>query len=270
MHDTEQILKKNNIQYTRQKAVVIDSKETENSHLTNEIIGCALSHITLWKTIVKKELKSAVIFEDDMFLIEGWQDILKDGVRDTPDDWDILTLGNFGIKTKSDMYDSPFNFILFCIVKCLNMGYECDNRYITRNIIKPYFFTGLYGYAISNKGARKLLKYMKNMEDIKFHIDVMISYYNKNINIYSLSNDIVYQRLETSTINTNTVMKNNRIKFHFEIINYIDSKNVKYDYYMNVPIYKLNMLHYEIIINGWFILIVLLLLSILYKIKNNK
>jgi hypothetical protein len=94
----------------------------------------------------------------------------------------------------------------------------------------------------------------------------MISYYNKNLNIYSLNKDIVYQRLEKSTINT-TVMKNNRIKFHFEVLNYIDSKNIKYDYYMNVPIYKLNALQYEIIINGWFILIILIMSIIFIKKK---
>lgn len=271
MKITNKILKDNNINYVRQEATVIDLK---NSHLTNEIIGCALSHLKLWKKVIKLKLKNAVIFEDDIFLVNNWDIILKDGIKDVPDNWDILTLGNFGIKTKSDIFDSPFNFIFYCIIKYLNIGYECENRYITRNIIRPYFFTGLYGYAISNKGAHKLLQYINNVNDIKFHIDVMISCHNNNLNIYSLNNDIVYQRLEQSTINTkNTILKNNKIKFHFEMLNYIDSKNIKYDYYMNVPIYKLNILQYEIIINGWFIFIMFIIIIvniiITLKLKNS-
>jgi glycosyl transferase family 25 len=261
MMDTDRILSDNKIKYSRSEATVIDVRD---SHLTNEIIGCALSHIKLWHKIVNENIESALIFEDDMFLTDDWNEVLQKGINDLPNDWDIFTLGNFGIKNKDDIYDSPFNFIFYCIINCLNI--ECETKKISENIVVPYFFTGLYGYAVSNKGAKKLISRIKDINDIKFHIDVMISMYNKELNIYSLNKDIVYQRLEESTINTNTVMKNNRIKLHFEILNKVDTKNIKYDYYMNVPIYKFNISKYEIVINGWFLFIIFLIMLIILVI----
>jgi glycosyl transferase family 25 len=261
MMDTDRILSDNKIKYSRSEATVIDVRD---SHLTNEIIGCALSHIKLWHKIVNENIESALIFEDDMFLTDDWNEVLQKGINDLPNDWDIFTLGNFGIKNKDDIYDSPFNFIFYCIINCLNI--ECETKKISENIVVPYFFTGLYGYAVSNKGAKKLISRIKDINDIKFHIDVMISMYNKELNIYSLNKDIVYQRLEESTINTNTVMKNNRIKLHFEILNKVDTKNIKYDYYMNVPIYKFNFSKYEIVINGWFLFIIFLIMLIILVI----
>jgi GR25 family glycosyltransferase involved in LPS biosynthesis len=283
MSDTQNILVNNNIKFKRIKAVTID--KIEDSHLTNEIIGCALSHMKIWKKIVDDDLDNAVIFEDDMFLIDDWKNVLNKGLKELPDDWDIFTLGNFGIKNKNDIYDSPFNFIFYCIIKCLDIGcnksdsfnddknkynfnkdkYNIDNKDNLKNIVKPYFFTGLYGYAISKKGAKKLINIIKSIHDIKFHIDVMISMLHKELNIYSLNKDIVYQRLEQSTINTNSVINNNRFKLHFEILNKIDSKNIKYDYYMNVPIYKLNIAEYEFILNGWCILVFIFILILVLK-----
>lgn len=269
MKDTDKILTDHNIKYIRTEATVIEELNRD-SHLTNEIIGCALSHIKLWNKIVDENLDNALIFEDDMFLIDDWYDVLKKGMNDLPDDWDIFTLGNFGIKNKDDIYESPFNFIFYCIIKSLGIGCEGKSKTDTENVVKPYFFTGLYGYAVSNKGAKKLTNFIKNIDDIKFHIDVMVSLYHKELNIYCLKKDIVYQRLETSTINTtnsntNSIVKNNRIKLHFEILNKVDNKNIKYDYYMNVPIYKFNCLKYEIVINGWFLLIFILIFIFLLK-----
>jgi glycosyl transferase family 25 len=161
MMDTDRILSDNKIKYSRSEATVIDVRD---SHLTNEIIGCALSHIKLWHKIVNENIESALIFEDDMFLTDDWNEVLQKGINDLPNDWDIFTLGNFGIKNKDDIYDSPFNFIFYCIINCLNI--ECETKKISENIVVPYFFTGLYGYAVSNKGAKKLISRIKDINDI--------------------------------------------------------------------------------------------------------
>jgi hypothetical protein len=92
-----------------------------------------------------------------------------------------------------------------------------------------------------------------------------------------MKKDIVYQRIETSTINTtNNVTTNEKrdvnLKIHLDLLdNIIDDKNIKYNYYMNVPVYKLRITKgYNVIVNGWFILfsIILLIFLIRYKIKK--
>ena len=315
MDKTHDILSQNNIEYSRYEAVVID-KEV-NSNITNEMLGCALSHMNIWKKIVSNNLENALIFEDDMMMVDNWEDTLHKSINDLPKDWDILTLGNFGIKDQSDKYNSPFNFILYAIVSICNLQNKKYKK-ITDNIIVPYFFTGLYGYAVSYRGAKKLLALINNIKDVTFHIDVLISCKSKYLNIYSMTNDIIYQRIEESTINkpinpinthnkhqnkgdnkvhnndgsdtdtTDTNVDNKRLmntmnipsktsiksmnknlKIHLDILQSVDNKNIKYNYYMNVPVYKLRCINgYNIIVNGWFIMLtIVLLLYIIQRLK---
>lgn len=284
MDTTHSILSRNNIKYSRFEAIVID-KET-HLNVTNEMLGCALSHINIWKKIVDNKMKNALIFEDDIMLVDDWKERLNKSMTDIPENWDILTLGNFGIKDHSDKYTSPFNFILYTIVSICNLQNK-KHKKLTDNIIIPYFFTGLYGYAVSYKGAKKLLSLINNKNDITFHIDVLISCKSEYLNIYSIKDDIVYQRIEDSTINTrntsvttsvttsknknnkNTTLVNSKrsdtrnLKIHFDLLKLVDNKNIKYNYYMNVPVYKLRCINgYNVIVNGWLILFTLLLVII--------
>lgn len=275
MKKTDEILSKNNINYKRFEAVVI--KEDVNTHVTNEMLGCGLSHRNIWEYVVDNKLENVLIFEDDMFLVDEWEVQLNKAMNDLPTDWDIFTLGCFGIKDPSDMYNSPFNFIFYNIVTLLGLNNK-KNKRIKKNVMIPYFFTGLYGYSVSYNGAKKLLSLIK---DINFHIDVLISCKSEYLNIYSMKKDIVYQRIETSTINTtndvtNDVSSNEKrgvnLKIHLDLLdNMIDDKNIKYNYYMNVPVYKLRIAKgYNVIVNGWLILfsIIILVFLIRYKIKN--
>ena len=65
MKKTDEILSKNNIKYTRFEAVVIN--EDVNTHVTNEMLGCGLSHRNIWEYVVDNKLENVLIFEDDMF-----------------------------------------------------------------------------------------------------------------------------------------------------------------------------------------------------------
>lgn len=256
MKITHDILSKNDINYKRFEAITINNNEN-NTNMTNEILGCGLSHMHIWDYIVSNDIKSAVIFEDDICLKKDWEKTLNIALKELPKDWDIFTLGNTGIKFKYDKYDSPFNFILYHIVNLLDLQNNNYDNQSYNNITTPYFFTGTYGYAISKKGARKLLNLIKN---ISFHIDAMISSHSKSLNIYSINNDIVYQRSEKSTLS----VKSKQNKIHLNFFSKKDSKNVSYNYYMNIPVYKINIFNQDFIINGWFILALCLFCIILY------
>lgn len=264
MKTTHDILTRNQINYSRFEAITIDHN---TSHMTDEIIGCGMSHMHIWNHVVSNNLKSAVIFEDDIFLKEDWKTILNIALKELPDDWDILTLGNTGIKFKFDKYETPFHFIFYNIISLLNLGNKKYNNTSFHNITIPYFFTGAYGYAISNNGAKKLLNLIN---DINFHIDVLMSSHSKLLNIYSLNNDIVYQRSEKSTISKpKPLWEKNKYKIHLNLFNdsMKDNKNVSYNYYMNVPVYRIFFLNKEFIINGWFLLIFIFILLYLILFK---
>ena len=279
MKATHDILYRNAIPYKRFNAIT--PEKSRFNHTTKEIEGCGLSHRELWKHIVQNKIKHAIILEDDISFTNNWTDDLNSSLKNLPKNWDILTLGNFGIKSVNDKYNSPFNFILYSIVSLLHIENR-NARKISNFLEIPYFFTGAYAYAISYKGAKKLLRYIKN---INFHIDVLIAYHSNNLNIYSITNDICYQRTEKSTINS--IVTTSNIKLHFELFkNLKDDKNINYDYYMNVPVYKIQILNNHVIINGWMILLIglclsnrytrshflrLLIISLIYKqtISNN-
>lgn len=275
MNKTDKILRDVNINYTRFEAISFDNDVCHSRHITkhgishskyitDEILGCALSHINIWKLIVQNNIKSAVVFEDDIFLVKNWNKALNIALRELPHDWDIFTFGNTGIKNKIDKYDSPFNYLLYIFVNLLGIDNKKYDNEKYKNITIPYFYTGTYGYAISNSGARKLLSLI---DDVNFHIDVLISCHSNYLNIYCMNKDIVYQRTEDSTLSIKK-NKSNNFKIHLNLFdNLTDSKNVKYDYYMNIPVYKLEIKNKNIIINGWFLLILLILLIAIVIIK---
>ena len=253
---TNNILKSNNIKCKRFEAIT--PIKTINSYTTNEIEGCGMSHKALWKYIVDNKISHAVIFEDDITFVDNWKESFVQSLKTLPYNWDILTLGNFGIKNINDKYTSPFNYILFLIVTVLDI-YNKKACIYNKNLSIPYFYTGAYSYAVSYKGAKKLLKYIKN---INYHIDVLVSYHSNKLNIFSLNNDICYQRSEISTINNK---KNDYLKLHLELFKHIkDDKNINYDYYMNVPVYKIEFINKYLLINGWLILVVICAMFIKY------
>ena len=82
MEKTDSILSKNNIKYKRFEAVVI--KEDVNTHVTNEMLGCGLSHRNIWEYVVDNKLENVLIFEDDMFLVDEWEMQLNKAMNDLP------------------------------------------------------------------------------------------------------------------------------------------------------------------------------------------
>ena len=56
-------------------------------------IGCALSHLRIYQTIIKKNLSRVLIVEDDVTFTPGGKEINRI-MKDIPKDWDIIWFGN--------------------------------------------------------------------------------------------------------------------------------------------------------------------------------
>jgi GR25 family glycosyltransferase involved in LPS biosynthesis len=102
-----------------------------HSQITRGAIGCYLSHLKLYDLIQKSEKPYALVLEDDA---KFNPDIYKSGIQnilnDMPEDWDIILLGR--------MQHDVINKEKYLIVQR---------------------FWGTWGYLISQKGIKNMLKY---------------------------------------------------------------------------------------------------------------
>ena len=192
------------------------------------MIGCALSHKTLWKQLLSDETTNYyLICEDDVVLTDKFLkfiidfDKLKDDI-----DFDMINFScrNIGCGIIKD--EIPINDIK--IGKCLT----------------PLTTTS---YLISKKGANKLLKILSK---VNYHIDIEIAYTNyfNDFNYYATSEPLVNFLDDDSTLTVKNNCLTNKLLKHLNI-NY-------YCWLINEPVLVVN-LEYSI---SWLVIFLLLLL----------
>ena len=134
------------------KAGVID--ENTKKKMRSGAIGCALSHITIWKKNQNK--KFIVVLEDDIDLPHHFKKKLSNFLHSVPKSFDICQIYHWAGKKTEDYRKSP------------NL-----NQYVKSG----YPQLGTVGYIISKRGMKRLLK---KCLPIYSAIDVMIQDQIKN------------------------------------------------------------------------------------------
>lgn len=144
-------------------------------------LGCAMSHLNVWKTFVKTKNKYCLIVEDDV-IFEPTFSIKKTKhiISNTPTDFDILYMGCF---------DSPcFEFLM----KLLFMNKT--NKHLNNKFVKKTNVAlATHAYILSRKGAKKLIKLLDH--NINNHIDFCLQRLNKTnlIKSYTIKNKLIHQ-----------------------------------------------------------------------------
>lgn len=167
----------------------IKKNNTNTNHIcrnytcTNGIIGCYLSHITLWKHI-KQRYKEGwfLIFEDDSL-------ITKSGVDN------ISNIFN-EMQTWPPGYAYPEMINLGCTVLC-------KYKVITKNIFIPLTVNGVSCYLISVQGINNALHMLDR--SINFHIDGTLflkQLLDRKLAYYSTHNFVKYSDNFQSTISS--------------------------------------------------------------------
>jgi GR25 family glycosyltransferase involved in LPS biosynthesis len=145
--------------------------------LTPGGIGCALSHHAIYKKIIDDNINACLILEDDVQFSDKFNaqlNILENIIKRDDIDYDLFFLGF----TKS----------------ALNYKHSCKiNRICSYSRIY-----GLFGYIVTNKGARKLL----NIFPITKQIDTEISNHSDQIKILGLSYETSIIFSDQSSIHT--------------------------------------------------------------------
>jgi GR25 family glycosyltransferase involved in LPS biosynthesis len=133
------------------------------------VIGCALSHINLWKRLVEDETSEYyTIIEDDVSLASSFSEKLNIAVRKFKEEQaDFLYLGAFSIKDQN-VYANKLEIIKKEGDKC-----ECT-----------------WGYIISKNGCKKMLNYVK-YNAIRQAIDYAAYFANNIEKLYYLNESIV-------------------------------------------------------------------------------
>lgn len=228
-------LNEKNIKWERFNA--IDGKKIQNDQLETNVgklcqnfcskpmIGCALSHKTLWQTVLDNNLQSALIMEDDVEILDDYTQTIINAWKQLPSDWDILLLGCAGLCNKNG-YNDVSNF-LFNIVQ----PFKNKKSINCKNIFIPDFPTGFFCYAVSKNGCKKLLDII---DKVNYHVDYQVSNNFDRINIYAIDPKIVFISHQPSTINEIAFPKSiNKI-----LDNVKDSNRIPYSWYMNLTIFQ--------------------------------
>jgi len=169
-------------EYVQNKSLPALEGLPENPRARNNIVGCWRAHLNFAQTIVRNKLSSALVLEDDA----DWDTHLKDQLEDfaqgsqyvtghpsgrmprSPygDDWDLLWLGHCSSQILPNdqrrfVIDNDFTVppierrVNFATVPDMAQeGY--DNS--TRAIYRANNGVCMYAYALSYRGARKVLR----------------------------------------------------------------------------------------------------------------
>lgn len=185
--------------------------DTDVLHLSMKgAVGCAMSHINVWKTIAASGEGSFVI-EDDVN-IEGMEKNISEAYKRLPDDVDFVSFMylNWGSTKKGD-----------------HVQYNEYWRTITSR-----YFSGMQMYYLTPAGAQKLLKYAF---PILTHIDVYVAYMASvksndfrgiflERNIYPLWPHEFHDNLKSTLGHTLTVKKmlpDSNIFYYLFIVSYL-------------------------------------------------
>ena len=132
-------------------------------------VGCALSHLKIWKNIKKSEIKSCIIFEDDALLVEDYVTNLQHLEKELSQTWDFVNL--FTHPTHSHVKNRK----------------EIPGKMRLLNRIPTW---GTVGYIISLSGVKKLLNIFAQT-GIYAPIDIMIQDALEGMISYNLKHDLV-------------------------------------------------------------------------------
>ena len=155
--------------------------------LTNGEIGCALSHQLIYKDIINKKTKYALILEDDAILENDISKVIEDIISIKPDVWDVILLGYSKVSKLELKRLDKINPIFSSIY---NKKYKVGQ--VWRNST-----SGTVGYLINNAGVKKILSKGVSASSLA---DNWL-YFGKefNANIYHCRPFLVYENFENFT-----------------------------------------------------------------------
>lgn len=236
---------------------------------TDGMLGCALSHIGVWKRVRDDDLPCALVLEDDVELVPGFASKLRAALRQVPDDYDLLYLGCFGLcsplsssSTTDDgggigvvdvgaASDAAASMAVKPLVIALTFATSRRRRQRVRlgarvgdgSIFVPVFPSGTHCYVISAQGAAKLANTRAG-----FHIDTQLAA-TPGLNLYACSPPLASQ----ADMNNSTLSDYSFPKLPNLLLGRInDSHGISLAYFGSVPFAQLPLGETTVVrMNAW-------------------
>lgn len=133
-------------------------------------LGCALSHVNVYKKVLENKYERALIFEDDIIINLNAVDSTIQALQELPQDWELLRFGYFGANSDPSLLLKFQKWSLQTVMNYLNRFERL--RVLDPNVIKywfdrPYsehlnysgYHFGSHAYAVTQKGAEIILNY---------------------------------------------------------------------------------------------------------------
>lgn len=141
-----------------------EKKRGSHEQMTIGAVGCALSHLSVWKETLRHNLNSVLVLEDDIIIKRGFRYRFFDMWKRVPGDWDMVFLGCWHRKR-------PI--------------------YINEYFVRPVKTFRAHAYVISRDCANILLKTAFPLER---QIDAYINQMFRKLNVYVLNPKLVNQK----------------------------------------------------------------------------
>ena len=132
-------------------------------------IGCALSHLNIYKQMLEENIDKAIILEDDILIEDNFSSIIS-SIDKFPDNWEVILLGyNTGVRkdkaTPSSFWDQT----------------QITPHHNIVRLIQTAF--GTHAYLLNLQGAKRLIE---QLHIIKKPIDLYTGD-DRHINLYAIS-----------------------------------------------------------------------------------
>jgi glycosyl transferase family 25 len=186
-------------------------------------IGCRLSHIKAWKTLIEHGDPYSLILEDDCIFVDDFESQLnkiKNEKIFKNNQWDFIYLGYL---------ITIFNFFCYPLNNYYSGYIKNDSLFIPRNPV------GLHSYLITRKCALFLLR---NLNKVNLPIDLsLISILKDNKKVYASKKILSYQPTDSSSSIITDSKYMNILNLVFS--NFEDQYKIKYSFYLSYPILTL-------------------------------
>lgn len=160
-------------------------------------LGCAMSHLSIWKYIVNHNISNALVLEDDAIYLPENESITLEAFKQLPENWDLFYLGytrliKFTEGSLKYWLSKIYRYIFPKIIEGLSSKTIKNNffaaNYSSHLLVSGFFF-GAHSYALSLNGAQKLLKFETPLKK-GFDVALMHVSYYKLLNSYALKSPI--------------------------------------------------------------------------------
>jgi GR25 family glycosyltransferase involved in LPS biosynthesis len=136
---------------------------------TSGIVGCALSHYTLWKKIIQTN-EMMLVMEDDVTFCSNFVDrmgILLQNIEKI--EWDIVFLGHHKHEENYELHNLPLTHLQDKFGQDDLVSFQYMKKYKSIKDAAGLHGGGTFGYLMSVQGAKKMLEMVANL---KFYFPV--------------------------------------------------------------------------------------------------